>query len=139
MKQKKFVEVVINRCWGGFGLSDAAYKWLIKKGVPVRTYIKDAQDELNAGEVIFDRTKEEYTMSSVSKSEYIHMMGRYWDTWTGDNRTHPLVVGVVKALGEKASARLSHLTIVKVPADAKWKIDDYDGMESVEEEHRSWT
>jgi hypothetical protein len=34
------MKLVINRCFGGFSLSDAAYAWLIAQGVPVRKYIE---------------------------------------------------------------------------------------------------
>ena len=39
---------------------------------------------------------------------------------------------------KKASGELSKLSIVEVPDDIQWEIDDYDGMESVHELHRSW-
>ena len=29
-------------------------------------------------------------------------------------------------------------TIVKIPANVEYEIDDYDGMESIHEKHKSW-
>ena len=49
------------------------------------------------------------------------------------------LIKVIEMLGcEKASGELSKLSIVEVPDDIQWEIDDYDGMESVHELHRSW-
>ncbi len=38
------MKVVINRCYGGFGLSDLAYKKLIEYGVSVRKYIEEKRN-----------------------------------------------------------------------------------------------
>lgn len=88
------MKIVINRCWGGFSLSDAACKKL-----NCRPYDYD-QDDL---------------------------------------RCAPELVQVVEELGtEAASGDFSRLKVVEVPDDMRWYIDNYDGMESVEEKHRSW-
>ncbi len=65
-------------------------------------------------------------------------MGRYWDTWTQKNRTHPLVIKVVEELGDEANGRHAKLKIIDVPDDVKWIIDVYDGIETIHEEHRTW-
>ena len=59
------MKVVINTCYGGFGLSDAAYEKLIEWGVPVGARAGQERDPetglylpqpANEGEVIFDRS-----------------------------------------------------------------------------------
>ena len=134
------MKVVVNRCYGGFGLSEKAYEWLIEKGIPARPYVEQERGEdglykkqpLNEGRVIFDRAlyKDRYGMGSID--------GRYWDSWTRDSRDDPLVVGVVEALGEKANGRFANLEVVDIPDGIEWEIDDYDGMEHVAEKHRTW-
>lgn len=137
--------VVINKCFGGFGLSDAAYEKLIEWGVPLRVYVEEERDPetgryrpqpSNNGEVIFDRTHETSDLSGAM----IRLSGRYWDTWTRDNRTHPLVVRVVQELGSKAaSGRHAELAVVEIPDGVEFTVEEYDGSEHVAEKHRTWS
>lgn len=130
------MKVVINACFGGFSLSDQAYEWLIEHGIPVKKYIqqkrgKDGRylpEPLNEGEIIFD--------CQLSDGEL--RFSRYWDAWTDSNRTHSLVIGVVEALGNKASGRFAELKVVKIPDGIEWEIDEYDGYEQINEKHRTW-
>jgi hypothetical protein len=132
--------IVINNCFGGFGLSVASYEKLIEWGVPVRAYIDPERDSetglykkqpANDGEVVFDRDLDEQNGER-------RLSGRYWDTWTRDNRTHPLVVRVVEELGEEASGEHAKLKIIEVPDGIEWTIEEYDGNEHVAEVHETW-
>lgn len=58
-------------------------------------------------------------------------------------RHDPLLVQVVEELGpdkhrEGASGRCAQLHIVEIPDGVQYEIDEYDGMESIHEIHRSW-
>lgn len=55
-----------------------------------------------------------------------------------NNRTAPELIQVVEELGNKANGTYAKLVIVEVPDDAIWTIEDYDGMETIEEVHRVW-
>jgi len=140
------MKVVINKCWGGFGLSDKAYEWMHKNGIPIRKYVpeKYGKDGLvkrepkNEGKIIFDRMLSPATMPSFTVEQEIKVLGRYWDTWTGKNRAHPLVVSVVEALGDKANDQHASLKVVEIPDGIKWHIEEYDGQEHVAEDHRTW-
>ena len=48
-------------------------------------------------------------------------------------RDDPMLIQVVNELGEG-----SGLKVVEIPEDVKWKIHDYDGIESIHEIHRIW-
>ena len=48
------------------------------------------------------------------------------------------LIAVVELLGTKASGRFAYLTIVEIPDGIYWEISEYDGLETVEERHRSW-
>jgi len=124
------MKIVINNCFGGFGLSDAAYEKLIEWGIPVRAYVFESSDD---GEAIFDRTLEP---ASETKKRMMLCHGRYWETWLNYNRAHPLLVRVVEELGEQANGQFAQLRIVDVPNDVEWGISEYDGMEHVVDEHR---
>ena len=89
------MKVVINRCYGGFGLSKEAYEFL----------------------------------------------GKEWDDYGFANsidRSDPKLVKCVETLGDKANGRFAELKVVEIPDDIAWYIDEYDGMETIEEVHRTW-
>ena len=89
------MKIVINRCWGGFGLSDIAKM----------RYIKEAKFVLNE-----------------------------WDI----PRDDPVLVSIVEELGYNSWGHYAELKVVEIPDGIEWKIEDYDGMEKISEEHRTW-
>ena len=54
-------------------------------------------------------------------------------------RNDPALVEVVEKLGDKANGSFSKLKIVEIPDDVEWDIAEYDGLEWVEEVHRTWS
>ena len=54
------------------------------------------------------------------------------------DRADPTLVRVVEEMGSGASGSHSLLKVVEIPDDVKWTIEDYDGVEWVEEVHRTW-
>lgn len=130
------MKVVINACFGGFGISDAAYEKLIEWGIPVRGYVEERDPETKLfktqpSEVIFDRKLSQ-------EGEMFSLMGRYWENWLRENRSHPLLIRVVEELGDAANGRFAVLRIVEIPNNVEWEIDEYDGNEHVAEKHRIW-
>lgn len=91
------MKIAINRCYGGFSLSEKAYKYL---GIPWDGYGFAYRDE--------------------------------------ENRTDPYLVKCIETLGDDASGACAELKVVDIPDDVKWEIEEYDGLEWVSEEHRSW-
>lgn len=145
------MKVVINNCFGGFGLSDAAYEKLIQWGVPVRKYVEQERDPetrlykpqpLNDGEVIFDRELTPEGECKINDLYHKHkpnsLTGRYWETWLDGQRSHPLLLRVVEELGEAADGRCAQLKIVEIPDGVDYVIEEYDGNEHVAEKHRTW-
>jgi hypothetical protein len=53
-------------------------------------------------------------------------------------RDNPYLVQAVEELGTKANGRYAELAVVGVPNDVKWYISDYDGIETIHEEHETW-
>lgn len=77
---------------------------------------------------------------SLSKAAYKEL-GLEWDGYGfayDDDRSNPKLVEVVENLGTYASGSCAWLHVVEIPDDVKWHIEEYDGIESVEENHRSW-
>ena len=144
------MKIVVNKCYGGYGLSDEAYLWLAKEyGIPIREHVKQERGEdglykpqpLNDGEVIFDRELTPPGTDSFSDLWHKYkgrssLMGRYWDSdWTR-KRDDPRIVACVEALGDKANGRCAKLRVVEIPDGVEWELDEYDGIETVREKSR---
>jgi hypothetical protein len=117
------MQIVINADFGGFGLSDEAiehYGQLKKLNL-----IKVVKDETN-------RTfgSEFYKNGVVSDENY------FWDH--DIERSDPLLIETIAALGDKANHWCSNLKIVTIPDDVDWEIHEYDGREHIAEKHRTW-
>ena len=119
------MKIVINKCYGGFSLSDKAYKYLIAKGVPLH-------DEASFNSAIKDLVIYKWNKNS-------RLLGKYFDFFfRSTNRNHPLLIEVVESLKENASGRCAQLEIVEIPDDVEYKIEEYDGKEWIAEKHRTW-
>jgi len=108
------MKIVINRDYGGFGLSEEACAFIAKrKGW---THACDDWDN-------------DYWYSEPGKAVYSSDLLRY----------DPDLVAAVETLGANANGRYADLKIVEVPDNVDWYIDEYDGVEEVCEKHRSWS
>ena len=99
-------KVVYNGCYGGFGLSNEAMDRMVELGYTGFT--------LNP----------EYKPDSKSMFNF-----KYYGDYSIP-RHDPILVQVVEELGKKASADCADLRIQEV--NGPYRIDEYDGMESVE-------
>lgn len=106
--ETKMQKIVINRCFGGFGLSGRAQrKYLELEHKPLGDYNQD----------------------------YDYYDGfEPWDIHRDDYN----LVKVVEELGEQSWGYGSELKIVEVPDGVEWYVRDYDGVETVCEVHREW-
>jgi hypothetical protein len=105
------MKVVINRCWGGFSVSAAVLEEL---GLEDKTYGYLYNDDFG----IKDADPEAYR-AAPKLTKLIEAIEK---------------VGIKEASGDSAE-----LKIVDIPDDVEaWYIHDYDGMETLHEEHRSW-
>ncbi|MFA5724547.1 MAG: hypothetical protein WC979_09915 [Candidatus Pacearchaeota archaeon] len=74
-----------------------------------------------------------YICGILYDKEFIYSIER-----DSELRSHSDLIFVVEKLKDKASGDYAELKIVEIPKDTDYTISDYDGMESVEEVHRSW-
>lgn len=96
------MKIVINKCFGGFSVSEAVY---VEMGL--------AWDGLGY---------------HPTDSEGEDM-----------ERNNPRLIAAIEKVGlEESSGSSAELKIVEIPDDVDWYIHEYDGMEDVYEEHRSW-
>lgn len=109
------MKVVYNGCYGGFSLSDKAIQRYVElKGVKLYE-------------------KPDGKFSGLSKSYYTtpdFADGSYFACYDIP-RTDPILVQVVEELGNAADGKFANLLIQDVPAGQRWRIDEYDGIESI--------
>lgn len=54
-------------------------------------------------------------------------------------RTAPELIELIEEKGsEYCSGSMAQLEVVEIPDNIDWYIDHYDGIETIEEVHRSW-
>lgn len=142
------MKIIKNNCFGGYGLSlEAKLEIAKKKGKKLYFFdfknnsIKpeDAKDQLfvidytvpNPYELGIDKADKDGLYTTANKiAEEISI------DW--DNRTDPDIIEVVEKLGEKSWGRFSKLEVVEIPDDVEYEIDEYDGLETIREVHRTW-
>ena len=103
------MKIVINRCYGGFGLSKVA----------LDKYI--AENRIDPG-----KWNETWGFYNNFQDNCI-------------DRADPVLVRIVEELGDEASGVYSELKVVDIPDGVRYTIEEYDGREWVAEVHRTWS
>jgi len=112
------MKIVINKCFGGFGLSPLAIEEYAKrKGITLYT------DEGKTGQYDSRYTDKE-------KTEFF--------SYDDIPRNDPVLIEVVETLGPKAEGAYSELKVVEIPNDVNWEIEEVDGNERICEKYRTW-
>ena len=130
------MKIIINTCYGGYGLSkEAILRYAKLKGMTLYT-----EDSLSVTHYYTVPVEEYHAISAEAKirREYTKVNGVYFHD-RDIERTDPILVQVVEELGKNANGTYSDLQIIDIPDNVKYFIDDYDGRETVREEHRSWS
>ncbi len=95
-------KIAYNACYGGFGISDKAVKWLIE----------NESDNLEKAGLLED-------LCTYSFDDTEH-------------RKNPSLIRVIETLGDEANGSFAKLRIQKLNNDVKYRITEYDGYETVE-------
>tara|TARA_R110000868_G_scaffold114344_4_gene306445 strand:- start:580 stop:1005 length:426 start_codon:yes stop_codon:yes gene_type:complete len=141
------MKIVKNNCYGGFGLSLEAEKEYLKlKGKEAFFYKQTKythRDKVNEY-IRVDDLKDNFLFVSCLTVD----LGKTTDNLKyGDGeyfssrdipRNDPDLITVIDKLGEKANGRCASLSIIEIPDDVEWEVDEYDGLETIREKHRSW-
>lgn len=100
-------KVVINTCYGGFGLSDEACEWLLNHG------FGDISENPE-----FDPNRPH---NSLNRKYYLGY---------SFSRHDPLLIQCIEELGKEANGFSARLMVYEFNGDL-YQIDEYDGMEYV--------
>src|SRR5690606_35782328 len=136
------MKVVINACYGGFGLSPKAIqKYAEYAGFKVYAYtdadvgpdIMRVDDTENQEVWILYWLKEDIGARVTSKQ----LNDADWFDDIEVDRGDPILIRVVEELGEEADGKCAALKVVEIPDDVEYTIAEYDGWEHVAEAHRT--
>jgi len=118
------MKVAINRCFGGFSISNEAFEKLLdRKGI---AFDKVERDSALVGASYFIAGHAHDETYYISDYDYY------------DKRNDPDLIAVIEELGDAANGWAAEINIVEIPDDVQWHIGEYDGIEWVAEDHRTW-
>jgi hypothetical protein len=105
-------KVVINKCYGGFGVSEKGVAWLLANGAsPEKVRVQD---------------------SGLTDSKWVYTVCTL-------ERHDPLLVKMVETLGSEAASGDHAALEVRELEQPLYRIDEYDGNENIEEpKHVRW-
>jgi len=126
-------KIVYNACYGGFSVSHAAVmRYAEIKGITLYTQKKYGFTHYYlCPPEEYDRINAEEQANPVSPGRFIRSNEMYFSDRDFE-RTDPILVQVVEELGDAANGSCAKLRITEVPAGTLYRIDEYDGFESVE-------
>ena len=114
------MKIVINDCYGGFGLSDQAIeRYATIKGIDIEG--RKSKSPFFDGQI-----------------DYFYAGTEKMFSYRNIERNDPALIQTIEELGGNANDWGSELKIVTIPEDVKWQIEEYDGLEHVAEQHRTW-
>ena len=128
-------KVVINKCYGGFGLSEkATMRYAELKGIKLysenvggftRYYLCEPEK--------FHKLVEEARKTGIHRKSN----EMYFDE-DDIKRDDPILIQVVEEFGEEANGNYAELKIFEIPSDLDYEITNYDGVESIRGRHIVW-
>ena len=131
------MKLVINKCYGGFGLSSDAILKLINfdcRSIKIQT------ESSYTSENLIDKKNHEEIGSGFTKGRFENVL--YKDglvyRYNDESRADPILIQVVEIMGKEANGSNAKLSIVEIPDDIEYTIEEYDGIEWVAEAHKTW-
>ncbi len=127
------MKVVINKCFGGFGVSGKAMIQLLEsncghtKTMTMKEYYghEPTEDDLRFQRLMPDMFLPKQSLVLIDEHDI------------DSARCCEHLVRVVETLKEESYGSYAKLMVIDIPI-TNYTIHEYDGMESVEEVHRSW-
>jgi hypothetical protein len=142
------MEILLNKCYGGFGLSDKAkYEIAKRKGLTLYMYVALGDDFGGDYEFVSDEDflSGKYSSGSSAFKNIVwctkdlgykvideDVRNNIYKGWDDEetHRTDKDWVEAVKKLGASASALLADLAVISIPDGYYYTINDYDGVET---------
>lgn len=137
------MKVILNKCYGGFGVSQEAYElYAKKKGIELFAYKLDFKN----GKPIYRKTDMSSSIFTITFTkdfgDYVELSDdnseKYILELRGNHREDPVLIEVVEELGDRVNSPFSKLVVVDIPDGMEYEIDDYDGVETLHQKVETW-
>jgi hypothetical protein len=134
------MKIVINKCYGGFGLSyKAVMRYAELSGFTLYASVEKSIGDYGHLIPYNERNKDPFIIYYHTKPLKNETYPEESDFYERDIKRDDLnLVKVVEELGNEAGGRFSRLRIVEIPDGVDYEIEEYDGMEWIAEKHRTW-
>ena len=135
-------KVILNKCYGGFDVSDKGYQlYAKKKGLQLFRY----EITFDGGQPMYKKTEKIGLGTSYFTKDLgnnIGMLDKDYDKYClylrDNHREDTVLIEVIEELGEEASGMCGKLKVVEIPDDLDYVIDEYDGIETLHERVQEW-
>lgn len=155
-------KIVINKCYGGFGLSARGTARLAELQGRACYFYRTVNHDFNRYErITVEQAEKQFIFFAYDVPDATStLLGQHNEDWhrlplderqarNAEYRTHtidpsdlprhdPNLIRVVEELGAAANGSCAALCVVEIPADVEYEISEYDGRETIHEVHRSW-
>lgn len=139
------MKVLLNKCFGGFEVSEEGYMlYAKKKGIKLYPYDRVGITRLKKAGTLTDSDHAIGFREFLTK-DYGDEVNAGDVDWEHDclylreeHREDPILIKVVEELGSAASGRYGKLRVVEIPDALNYVIDDYDGIETLHEDVPTW-
>ena len=108
-------KIAYNKCFGGFGLSEAAIEAILdRKGIE------------------WEKNKGRFGLTAYWRKGHVGEADAFLSEYHFDERrTDPDLITMIEELGAAANGDFADLAIRDLPPGTKYRINEYDGAESV--------
>ena len=131
-------KIVINKCYGGFGLSEeGVLRYLEIKGQKVWPEYNKHFNLLGptywlvppGPDRVEEATDKWHSMTMEERQAHNDRWSKqvFYDREVA--RDDPVLAQVVEELGDQANGRHASLKVVEIPNDVRWTIEEYDGTD----------
>jgi hypothetical protein len=142
-------KIVINTCFGGFGLSPEAILWIWKNGGGICAIPADEFFGRHADNSVLGKSHalREWRMYQAGERKNIALA--FLTVFSPDEsqvlldhdipRDDSKLIECVETMSAAADGSHAQLKIVEIPDDVDFTIEEYDGQEHIAEKHWTWS
>ena len=139
------MKVVINKCYGGFGLSHKAImRYAELKNIKIYAFVSSNNDYGNNNYELYDEEKYQNTKGIFARLIYYSTnsdpkeLNNYYFDEGKISRNDPVLIKIIEELKKEANGPYAKLQVIEIPDDVSWEIEEYDGIEWISETHQTW-